>query len=53
MSVIDRMAPRGTSHEHRLMKVCDDNGLGLFSVREMEKGAVRDKMQVIIKLEEN
>lgn len=53
MSVIDRLAPKGSSHEHRLMKVCDDSGIGMFSVREMERGAVKDKMQVIIRLQED
>lgn len=53
MSVVDRLAPKGTSHEHRLLKVCDDSGIGMFSVREMDKLGIKDKMQVIIRLQEN
>ena len=52
MSVIDRFAPRGLVQEEKLLKVCDETGMGLFSVREMGQGG-KDKCQVIIKIEEN
>ena len=44
MSVVDRLALKGSSHEDSLLKVCDDSGIGMFSVREMDKGGVKDKM---------
>lgn len=52
-SVVDRLTPKGASHDFRLLKVCDETGIGMFGVREMAHGGVKDKVQVIIKLQEN
>ena len=52
MSVVDKTAPKGTDSDFRLAKVCDDTGIGMFGVRETGEGSVKDKMQVIIRLDD-
>ena len=50
MTVVDRSAPKGLSADFRLAQVCDETGLGIFSVREAGCGAIKQKMQVIIRM---
>jgi len=51
MSVIDKQQPKGYPMDLKLAKVCDENGIGIFSVRELGNGN-KDRMQVIIRMDE-
>ena len=50
MSVTDRSQPKGLSADFKLAQVCDETGLGIFSVKEVGCGALKQKMQVIIRM---
>ena len=54
MQVANRLTSRDSAGiEPQIMQVCDDSGMGMFSVREISGGRAVDKSQVIIKLQEN
>jgi len=50
MNVVDRAQPKGLSADFRLAQVCDETGLGIFSVKEVGCAALKQNMQVIIRM---
>lgn len=53
MSVVNKnfKSSEGIARDFSLMKVCEENGIGIFSVRE-QGGIKRDRMQVIVRVDD-